>query len=108
MGDDFPYIVAIGSGTTAPAPSDTTLENELYRANNDDSNAVVEPSSEVGKFDYRITVQGGVEVPSGSDITEFGMLTDQGTLLYRQVGDAVELQSGDRKTFEGALSLRSS
>lgn len=104
--DEKPYIVAVGDGTNSPTASDTSLQNELYRANDDDSNCTVAPTSNTGEFEFKITISGGTEVTAGSDITEFSVITD-GTneMLYREVRPSVTLNSGDRKTFEGTLTF---
>lgn len=100
------YIVAVGDGTASPTASDTSLANELYRANDDDSNCVVTSTSNVGEVQFRITLSGGTEVPAGSTITEFGVFTS-GTneLIYRETRSGVTMDSGDRKTFEGNLTF---
>lgn len=102
------YIVAVGDGTTSPSSSDTSLENELYRANSDDSNCSIQDTSNTGEIKCRITVSGGTEVPAGSDLSEFGVFASDGsTLIYREVRDtAVTVQSGDRKTFEFTLDVQ--
>lgn len=105
--DEIPYIVAVGDGTSAVASSDTSLESELYRANNDDSNVTVAQTTNTGEFEFRITLSGGTEVPAGSDVSEFAVITD-GTneFLYREVRSSpIPLQSGDRKTIGGQLTF---
>jgi len=99
--DEYPYIVAVGDGTTLPASDDSSLGNEIYRANDDDSNCTVELTGNTGQYLGRITVSGGTEVPANSDISEIGLFSSDGTtLLYRETRNAVTISSGDRKTFE--------
>jgi hypothetical protein len=101
------YIVAVGDGTNSPSPGDTSLQSELYRADDDDSNCTVEPASGTGDIVARITVSGGNEVPADADITELGLFVSDGsTLLYREVNDAVTVGSGERQTFEFEVQLR--
>lgn len=95
------YIVAVGTGTTSPTDSDTSLANEVYRANDDDSNCTVTTTTNTGEIKGSISISGGTEVAAGTDITEFGLFAEDGsTLFYREVRSAVTIQSGDRKTFE--------
>lgn len=107
--DETAYVVAVGDGTTSPSSTDTSLTNELYRANDDDSVCTVDVTSNVGEILGRITVSGGTEVPAGSDIAEFGLFSSgSGTMLYHEVIDnPVTVQSGDRKTFEFRLDVLS-
>lgn len=101
------YIIAVGDDNTAPSSSDTSLGNELYRADDDDSNTTIEATSNVGEIDFRITISGGTEVPAGSDVVEFGVfISDGSTLLYREVLDtAVTIESGNRSTFEFTIDI---
>lgn len=95
---------AIGTGTTDPTSSDTSLENEVYRASASDTNCEFEDTSEDGEIVAKLTVSGGTEVPAGTTITEFGLLGDSGsTLVYREVKSGTTVQSGARITF--ALEL---
>lgn len=96
------YVIAVGDGTRSPSQDDTSLQSELYRANDDDSNCTIETTTDTGAITGRITITGGQEVPAGAEITEFGMFTKGSNILvYREVRDnAVTLQSGDRKTLE--------
>jgi len=96
------YIVAVGDGQSTVSPADSSLDNELYRANDDNENVTVRSTSTVGEIKGRIAVTGGLEVPAGSDIHEFGLFVDDGsTLFFRQVDqNGTTVQSGDRKTFE--------
>lgn len=107
------FQIAVGDGTANLSNLDTQLDNELYRANKDDSVVSIEDSSQPGKITVRLSLSGGTEVPAGSDITEFGIWaidpTDRpvdGTtdakdrMLHRELRNAITLDSGDRRTFE--------
>lgn len=105
--DETPYIVAVGDGTTSVSGSDVALDKELYRANDDDSTVTVEQTTNTGEFEFRITISGGTEVPAGSDISEFGIISG-GTneFIYREVRSSpITLQSGDRKTIGGQVTF---
>jgi len=98
---EFPYEVAVGNGSSSPTESDTSLDNELYRADDDDSNCTVEATTNSGEIVGRITVSGGTEISNPpKDITELGLITTDGVLLYRETRGAVTIESGDRQTFE--------
>lgn len=107
------WQVGVGTGTQAVAQTDTQLDNEVYRANNDDSNVAIEDSSTDGEIVVKITVSGGTEVPAGTSLTEFAIWavdpndepTDDTTdgkdrMLHREVRSGITLESGDRKTFQ--------
>jgi hypothetical protein len=94
--------IAIGDGTTSPRESDTSLENNLYESNTTSANVLIDRGSG-GTGEIRVTVEftGGTEVPSGSDITEFGLKNESGTLLYREVRDtSITVASGEKKSVE--------
>lgn len=105
--DETPYIVAVGDGTNSPASGNTSLQNELYRANDDDSNCTIAPTSNTGEFEWRITISGGTEVPAGTDVSEIAIISS-GTneFIYREVRSTpVTLSSGDRRTIGGQLTF---
>lgn len=100
------YIIAVGTGTTDPTESDTSLQSEVYRSNDGNTNCTVDTTTNTGEIVGRITVSGGTEVPAGTDITEIGLFVDDGsTLVFREVRTAVTIESGDRKTFEFTIVL---
>lgn len=99
-------IVAVGSGDSSPSQSDTQLDAEEYRASKSSSNITVETTSNVGEIRCTISITGDTEVPGGTDIWEFGLFSDGGVLLYREVrSSAVTVDSGDSKTFEFKLTV---
>ena len=106
--DESFYTIAVGDGTTTPSGSDTSLANELHRANADDSTVEIRDTSNTGEVVGRITVTGGQEVSAGADIQEVGLFTESSDILvYREVRDnAVTLESGDRKTFEFRVTFQ--
>lgn len=97
-----PYYIALGDGSSAPTESDTSLDNEIYRADDDMSNCTVEATTNTGEIVARITVSGGTELSNPpQDVSELGLIINDGsTLLYREVRGAVTIESGDRQTFE--------
>lgn len=108
LSDEWLYVIAVGDGTRSPSQDDQALQSELYRANDDDSNCSIGTTSDTGEIAGRITITGGQEVPSGREITEFGMFTRiSDILVYREVRtNGVTLESGDRKTFEFEFTYR--
>jgi hypothetical protein len=104
-GSERAYIVAVGTGTGATTASNTDLDNEIYRANDDDSVCTVEATSNTGEILARITVSGGTEIQNPpQDITELGLFVSDGsTLLYREVRSAVTVEAGESQTFEFTL-----
>lgn len=88
--------IAIGDGDSAPRNGDTTLDNFLYEDTDASSNISIERASGTGEIRATIEFTGGTEVPSGSDIIEFGFKDDSGVLLYREVRDAaINVASGE-------------
>lgn len=107
-GSEKPYIVALGNGTSSPTESDTALDNEVYRANDGESNCTVEATTNTGEIVARITVSGGTEISNPpQDITELGLFVSDGsTLVYREVRSSVTIASGDRQTFEFRVAVQ--
>jgi len=107
VADTRPYIVAVGTGTTAVSSSDTSLDTFEYESNDDNGNCTVGPTSSVGEYEFKISVTGGMEVPADTDITEIGIKTDGANyFLYREVRSAVTVPSGERVTFTGTMDVQ--
>lgn len=102
---DLLYEIAVGDGTTSPSESDTSLANELYRSNDSNSDCIVEATTNTGEVRGRITVTGGSDVAGGTSVSEFGLFTSSGTMVYREVRDtAVTINDGENKTFEFTIT----
>lgn len=96
------YYVVVGTGTTEPSADNQTINNEAYRSNDSNSNCTIQKTSNVGETRCSISVAGGTEVASGTDITELGVHTNTSVeeLAYHEVRDPVTIDSGERVTFE--------
>lgn len=92
--------VGVGNGTTEPTSLDTSLESELFRADESDSMVDIKTTSSPGVVRFLVSVAGGTEVSAGSEITELGVFSDDGLLLYRETRPPTSVASGDRVTFE--------
>ena len=88
-----PYYVAQGTGTTAAAKGDTTLETES--AESRVSGTKSQPSADKNRVVATITATGT------RAITEAGLLTasSSGTLIVRAVFSAINVVSGDSIEF---------
>lgn len=98
--------IAVGDGGTAPRESNTALENQLYEDTTAASNISIERAAGTGEIRATIEFTGGREVPSDSDIVEFGFKDNSGTLLYREVRDsAINVVSGETISVEIQLFI---
>ena len=91
----FTYI-AIGTGTTAPAATDTTLETEITtgggaRANSTVSRVTTDVTNDTAQDQYTFNFT------SSFAVTESGVLNaaSSGTLLARQTFSAINVANGD-------------
>lgn len=89
--------LAIGTGTTAPAATDTELEAEISdsggeRATATTSRVTTDVANDTAQWVHQWTFSGSKAV------TESGILnaTDTGTLLARQTFSVINVQSGDK------------
>lgn len=107
------FQISVGTGAASLSSTDTQLDNEIFRADKDDSIVSITDASANGKITAKITISGGTEVPAGTDVTEFAIFaidpndrpTDDTTdgkdiMLHRELRNAVTIGSGDRKTFQ--------
>lgn len=106
-GDTFPEInrVLVGTGTTEADVSDTDLESQVYSETFGSGSSTVATNETVsGAIDVQIEITGGIEVPPDTEITEFGLKTEVGDLIYREVRAGTNIASGERFTFN--ISVR--
>jgi hypothetical protein len=98
--------VAVGDGTSSPSETDTSMYGQLYEASDASANVTVGKTSVTGQIRFTITVTGGTEVPSETELTEFGIKTSSGELLYHEVrSTAITVASGESKTIELLLTV---
>ena len=89
-GTAFSYL-AIGTGTTAAAVTDTALETETQRESATTSRVTTDTTNDTSQWVYTFSFS-GVEA-----VTEFGVFNDAtvGIVLGRTVDSAVNVSSGD-------------
>lgn len=93
--------IAVGTGTTTASASDSSMESEEHVSDFSDGNAnLYKVAGADGIYRANIEISGGVEVPAGTDVTEFGIKTSNGDLVYREVRNATTVGSGERISFE--------
>jgi hypothetical protein len=101
----FDYI-AVGTGTTAAAVTDTALETEtatsgLSRAASTNSRVTTDVTNDTAQFTKTFSVSGTVAV------TESGVLdaSSTGTLLARQTFSAINVVNGDSLTITWKIDV---
>lgn len=94
--------VAVGTGTDSVSRNDTALTSEIHR---EAPTTIV--ATDAGEREYTIEITGGTEIPAGTEVSEFGLMTsttaDSGTLIYREV--ATPITVGDGITQEFVLTI---
>jgi len=102
--------IAIGTGSTTEAQTDSSLENEEYRASVGASNVSIVDLSGSGVL-YQLNIKGGTQVAGGTQIQEIGLFADadgDGTaeiLVVRDTFGIKEITSGRFSTFEIELPV---
>lgn len=104
VGNGFTEVfntISVGNGNRSPNDSDTALDNQLYQEDTTSSNVSIDRGSGTGEIRATVQITGGTEVPSNSEIVEFGFETDADTFIYREVRDsAITVASGETKIIE--------
>jgi len=92
-GVKFGYI-AIGSGTTAPAATDTALEFETHRASATVTHTTTTVTGDTAQFEYTFSFTASYA------ISESGVFNDPtaGVMLCRQTFPVINVVSGDALT----------
>jgi len=97
--------VKVGTGTSSPSSTDSSMQSEVHTSNTSNSNVTIESTGSIGEYKAQISVSGGGEVPAGTDISEFGVFTNTDVMIKHEIRSAVTIDSGDRKTFETIITL---
>lgn len=96
--------VAIGSGTSDVSETDKSMESEIHR---EAPETITKTGN--GEREYSITVTGGTEVPSGSEISEFGLFdsttANSGRMIYHEVELPITVNQGVAQEFIVTLDL---
>lgn len=102
--DKTQLVVAVGTGTTAPADDDTSLENEVYRAKDGDEDAAVFNNATDPWLVAEIEVTGGLDVPANTEISELGFFAEDNSnnevLVYRGIREPVPVENGQTRTLQ--------
>lgn len=91
--------VAVGTGTTGVSASDTSMVDLAYREDTASSSVTITETEDVGVIRATIDVEGGTDVPGGTEISEFGVFTDSGEMVYHEITDPITLNIGEEVTF---------
>lgn len=106
LGGNTLDTVAVGSGTSSPSRSDTSLKNNLFEADISTSSVTRSTTAVDGEIRYTLSVTGGTEVPAPKDLSEFAIKSSTGTLFYYEVKSVpISIQSGETKTIEIRIQL---
>lgn len=100
--------VAVGVGTAPESFVDSTLANEVYRSSVTNNNVrfVPDPDTPTSATIGAIDLQGGLEVPAETDITEIGFVVGpQNILVGRDVMSAVTIPNGIERTLQMRMHL---
>lgn len=100
--------IALGSGTTSVALSDTSLDDtDPARISVDTDKASVSRGSSTGEIAASVSVIGGQDIEADVEITEVGLFTVDGRLVYREVRDTdgIIIASGQRITIQFNVNI---
>lgn len=94
--------IAVGVSNTSVSSGNTAMYNEIYRDTDTANNITLETTSNVGEIDTKVSITAdGAQASAGDEISEFGILTDNSTLVMHETRNTnVTLQSGDTKAFD--------
>lgn len=92
--------IAVGTGTDAEDPTQSAMQNEVYRNTASSSVVTFEQDNSDPTIQYAtIELTGGLELAADEEITEIGVITQNTspeTLVWYDVSSAVSFPSGER------------
>ena len=98
--------VAVGSGSGSESATTDGLESEEYRGSAEDTNVSFN-RTETGRLEAAITIQGGTEVPAGTEISEM-LIEVSGAQVIIAIDNfsAVTVVSGNNEEFVMPVQLQ--
>lgn len=98
--------VAVGSGSGSESATTGGLDNEVYRGSTQDTNVTFN-RTETGRLEATITIQGGTEVPAGTEISEM-LIEVSGAQVIIAIDNfsAVTVVSGNTEEFVMPVQLQ--
>lgn len=97
---DIIDTVKIGTGTSSVDDGDTSMQSSEFSGSPD---RIVPKDN--GERQFQIIVTGGTEVPSGTDVSEFGLFDSTGGMVYHEVDDPITVSQGISQEFFITLDL---
>jgi hypothetical protein len=93
--------IAIGDGSSSPNNDDTSLDNSLFEADTTSNRVTIERGGGTGEIRATVEFTGGNEVPSDSEVREFGFKSSDDLLVYRERRSAaIDVPSGETRIVE--------
>lgn len=108
IGNETGHIdeIAVGSGSGSESATTSGLDSEEYRGTASDTNVTFE-RTDTGRLEAAITIQGGTEVPDGTEISEMLIeVSDSATIIAIDNFDAVTVVSGNNEEFIMPVQLQ--
>lgn len=99
--DNVMNTVSVGEGSDTLIEESNSLDILIYEETDDEKEVTIERGNNTGEIVATITFTGGLNIPAGSDVIEFGLKDNAGNLLYREVRDTpISADYGKRRTVE--------
>lgn len=88
--------IAVGTGTTVPQKTDTSLETEVYRADVTQGNVSIIDSADRGQYVVEVILAAGTNIDPDTIITEYGLFaSNDGVMVGRETFSGLEIDSGE-------------
>jgi hypothetical protein len=103
--DDEIHEIAVGTGTGNEGSNASSLANEVYRSNKQNSNCWFEETGSTGQFRAHLEVTAGggtanVSVPGENDITEIAVFSKSGQMVViDEFASPVTIPTGHTEEF---------
>jgi len=96
----YPIRMAVGTGTTSEALTDTSLQTEVYRT------TFMSGYPSINTTDHKVTYRSQFNITASYNITEIGLFTaaSGGNMFNRKTFSAIPVANGDTLTFDVVIS----
>jgi hypothetical protein len=97
--------IAVGSGRFEPNVSTTKLSNELYRASTATPSASIQKGTNKPWIIGRINITGGQNINEEEEITEIGIFTQSGDMIYAEHRNGIQVPENVSRTMQSVIEL---
>lgn len=99
--------VVLGTGSGSESETSSGVDSQAYSGTDSNGNITIESVSQTGRFEARVEIQGGTEVPGGTEITEMAIRASaDGVCVAIDTFESVKVKTGETEEFTMPVQIQ--